>query len=244
VAYGGAGTRQIGDLGALAPTLNTTIAPLGATFSASLYFPDTGQLYHTRTDAPFALGNGLRALALPAYLASLEAHGSGLKNAATVDHLAAGDDATLSAVYSQLGGAAGLGVYLTGIGVTGAQLGATWQASQATTGALMQVYAALAAGQILNATDRTTMLGQTPKGNATSAAPAVAAVSTGTGGSVVAGLAQTATGWTLSVFGIAAPQGGPRIVFAAAFRDATTDGAAAQSLAAFFQALSTQIGQI
>lgn len=239
----GAGSRPIGDLGALAPALNATLAPLGTAFSASLYFPDAGQLYSAHADVPFALGNGFRALLLPAYLASLEAHsGAGLQNKVVVNGVAAGDSTAMAGAYTQLGGAAGLNAYLAGLGVAGAQPGATWQAGLATTTTLTQLYAALAAGQTLSAGDRATVLGQIPRGNASDAAVAVAAVNAGPSGSVVAGLAQTAGGWTLSVFGIAAPQGGPRIIFAVALRDASSAQAAARSLAAFFQTLNAQVG--
>jgi hypothetical protein len=179
---------------------------------------------------------------LSAYLASLEAHSGGLKNGIAVTGVAAGDSSAISGVYTQLGSAAGLSAFLTQIGVTGAQPGATWQVSLATTATLTQLYAALAAGQTLNAADRATVLGQTPKGNPPDAAAAVAAVKAGSSGSVVAGLVQTASGWTLSVFGIAAPQGGPRTIFAVALRDAPSAQAAAQALAGFFQALNAQVG--
>lgn len=241
VSFGG-GSRPIGDLGALSATLNAVIAPLGAAFSASLFYPDVGQLYSIHAATPVALGGGFRALVLSAYLASLEAHSGGLKNGIAVTGVAAGDSSAISGAYTQLGGAAGLSTYLTRIAVTGAQPGATWQASLATTTTLTQLYAALAAGQTLNAADRATVLGQTPKGNPPDAAAAVAAVKAGSSGSVVAGLAQTASGWTLSVFGIAAPQGAPRTIFAIVLRDAPSAQAAAQSLAAFFQALNAQVG--
>jgi hypothetical protein len=242
VSYGG-DSRAIGDLGALSAALSTTITPMGAAFSASLYFPDVGQLYSTRAEMPVALGNGFRALVLPAYLASLESHSSSsLKNGITVNSVAAGDNTAMSGVYTQLGGAAGLSAYLAGIGVTGTQPGATWQTGLATTATLTQLYAVLAAGQTLNAADRATVLSQAPKGNPPDAAAAVEAVMAGSGGSVVAGISQTASGWTLSVFGIAAPPGAPRTIFAVALRDAPSAAGAAQSLAAFFKALNAQVG--
>jgi hypothetical protein len=240
VAYG-TSSGPLGDLGALSPALAAQVAGDGAHFSAAIYFPDISALYQTNAGAPFTLGDGFRAVLLVALLARSESQPQGLPPTLKVVTAALADgDASIGAVVynSDLGGATGVTQYLAGIGVAGIQPAANWQTSQATASSMLQFYSVFAKGEILSSGDRSTALTALTQAKPALAASAITTVPLGSGGVLVAGVAQTPTGWTVNICGIVATPGAPHYVIAVALRDQASQAAAVSALNSFFQKLT------
>lgn len=242
VSYGGQG-KPIGDVGALSLQLVAATAPYGSQFAAALYFPEAGQLYRTRGDQAFALGDGFRSVLLAAVFAWNEGqiqHTGAAVTAATASGVARGDASATSFAYGAVGDKAGVSAFLTKVGVAGIQPAqGNWQGAQATPNALLQFYAAFATKQMLNDADRATVAALL--GHATSPLSANLAtfLSPGNGGFLVTSVSQGASGWTVTVCGVLVPAHGSRVVLAAGVRDEATQSAAEAGLVAFYRQLAT-----
>lgn len=242
VSYGGQG-RQIGDVGALSPQLMAATAPYESQFSAALYFPEVGQLYRSRGDQSFALGDGFRSVLLAAVFAWNEGqiqHTGAAVTAATAAGVARGDASTTSFAYGAVGDKAGTSAFLTKQEIAGIQPAqGNWQGAQATPNALLQFYAALATKQILNDADRATVTALLGHATSPLSAKLMTILSPGNGGFLVIGVSQGASGWTVSVCGMLVPAHGSRVVLAAVMRDQATQSAAEAGLVAFYRQLAT-----
>ncbi len=237
--------RPVGDLGALAPSLRATATQKHIT--AALYFPAAGQLYlSAAADQPFPLGGGVRAVLLAALYANAAAHGQP-SPAATPGSpaalVASGDPAATASVYAQLGDAAGVGAYLTRLGVSRIALAPGQPtAATATPRAVLAFYAALMTTNTFSDADRATVLGLLAQSETTPLAPSSLLGSGGSGGSggtLVTGAASAGSGWTASASGVLVPAQGERVIVAAI---ATADSAAAgrDALAAWY----AQLGRV
>jgi hypothetical protein len=242
VSYGGQG-RPIGDVGALSPQLMATTAPYGSKFAAALYFPESGQLYRSRADQAFALGDGFRSVLLAAVLARNEEPGQHVVTAvtaATAAGIAGANASATSFAYGAVGDKAGISAYLTRAGITGMQPAqGDWQGAQATPNALVEFYTALATKQTLNDSDRATVA--TLLGRVTSplSTQMSAIRSPGNGGFFVVGTSQGAGGWTMSVGAIIVSAHGSRVILAAVARNQPTQSAAEAGLVTFYRELAT-----
>lgn len=241
LSYGGQ-VRPIGDLGALSPQFQATLAPYGSRVAAALYFPEAGQLYRTGGDRPFALGDGFRSVVLATILALNEdprQHIGTAVAASTATQVANGDNSATSFSYGAVGDMAGISAYLAKVGIVGIQPAqGDWRGAQATPNALLQFYTALATGQILNDADRgkvSSLLGHTIS---SVSAQMLAMLSPGNGGFLVIGVAQGAGGWTMSVSGIIVPAQGSRVVLVASVRDQATEADATAGLVAICRQLA------
>ncbi len=241
LSYGGQ-ARPIGDLGALSPQFQATLASYGSQFAAALYFPEAGSLYRTRGDQPFALGDGFRSVVLATTLALHEnpkQHVGTAIAATAAAQVANGDNAATTFAYGAVGDKAGISAYLAQVGIAGIQPAqGDWRGAQATPNALLQFYTALAQGAMLDSADRgtlSTLLGQaaTPVSDQLSVM-----LPPGNGGFLVIGVFQGAGGWAMSVSGIVVPAHGSRVVLAAVVRDQATDSAAVAGLVAFYRQLA------
>lgn len=242
VSYGGQG-RPIGDVGALSPQLMAAIAPYGSKFAAALYFPETGQLYRSRADQAFALGDGFRSVLLAAIFAWNEEPGRRVGTAITATAatgIASDTASAASFAYGAVGDKAGISAYLTKLGIVGIQPAqGNWQGAQATPNALLEFYSALARKQILNDTDRATVA--TLLGHVTSplSTQMSAIRSPGNGGFFVVGVAQGAGGWTMSACALIVPAPNTHVVLAAVMRNQPTQSAAEAGLVAFYRQLTS-----
>ncbi|HEX8033596.1 MAG TPA: hypothetical protein VF510_07100 [Ktedonobacterales bacterium] len=241
VSYGGQG-RPIGDVGALSPQLMATTAPYGSKFAAALYFPESGQLYRSRADQAFALGDGFRSVLLAAIFTWNEEPGRRVGTAVTASTAAgiARDDASAASfAYGAVGDQAGISAYLTRAGIAGIQPAqGDWQGAQATPNALLEFYTALARKQILNDTDRATVAALLGHVTSPLSTQMSAILSPGNGGFFVIGVAQGAGGWTMSVCAIIGLAHGSRMVVAAVVRDQPTQSAAEAGFVAFYRQLA------
>lgn len=242
VSYGGQG-RPIGDVGALSPQLLATTASYGSQFAATIYFPESGQLYRSRGDQSFALGDGFRSVLLVASYAWNEQQNSHLGSAVaatTAARVASGEAAAASFAYTAVGDKAGVSAYLTKVaGIVGIEPAqGDWLGAQATPNALAQFYTALAAKQMLNDTDRATVGTLLGKAASPLSTQMVAILSPGNSGFLVIGVSQGAGGWTMSVCALLAPALGAHVVLAAVVREQPTQSAAEAGLVAFYRQLA------
>jgi hypothetical protein len=237
----GAGGRSIGDLGALSQALAQAAGGYGAAFSAALYFPDSGQLYHLRADQSVALGDGFRAVLLAALYANAEKHHSSPPSTTSGSpgaKVAQGDTASAQAAYTQAGGPQGVSTYLTSLAVTGIQPGpGNWAGAQATASGLLAFYAALDGGTLTSA-DTAALKSTLVSADSSGPAAILGGRPVGKGGVLVVGVAQTGASWTVSASGIIAPAGQPRYIMALAIRNQPSLDAARQALAAFYAHLA------
>lgn len=242
VAYD-SGARPLGDLGALSPALGSSIAGYKSSFAATLYFPDTGQLYRANADQSVTLGDAFRPVLLAASFAAAESRHAAAPatNAQSLAaQVAAGNAAAPATLYEQLGDAPGLIRFLTAAGITGIQPAPLdWAASRGTPDALIQLYTLLATGGLLNSADRASLLALLAHAAAPAAGSLVNAQALGSGFLVTASInSSSAGGAALLASGIVAPGGGPRYIAAVAITGQPTPATAQQALAAFFQRLT------
>ncbi len=219
-----ADTRPIGDLGALSPALAQALS------------------YRLRADVPLALGTGFRALLITAAFAAAEAHHTPPPpSAATtaVGKLAGGDVASGAAIYTQVGGSAGMARFLASAGVTGVQPAAgDWTATQATATALVMFYAALTGGGVLSASDRAAVVALLARADASSVSSVLNGGAVGKDGVLVVSSAHSGDGWTASAGGSIVPAHGPRFLVAVAAQRQPSEAAGRQALATFFTQLN------
>ena len=237
-----ADTRPIGDLGALSPALAQALSVYGAAFAAVIYFPDSGQLYRLRADVPLALGTGFRALLITATFAAAEAHHTpppAVAATTAVGKLAGGDVASGAAIYTQVGGSAGMARFLASAGVSGVQPAAgDWTTTQATATALVTFYAALTGGDILSASNRAAVVALLAGANTSGVSSVLSGGAAGKDGVLVVGSAHSGDGWTASAGGSIVPAHGPRFFVAVAAQRQPSEAAGRQALATFFTQLN------
>lgn len=246
VSYG-TGAHPIGDLGALSPALAAALAPYAKQLVVSLYFPDSGRLYHQQDGQPFALGGGFSAVLLTASFAAAESHhqpAPATGTTSTAAKVAGADAPSGAALYTQLGGAASITSYLTGIGVSGIAPAANdWSATQATPAALVRFYDALADRGILSAGDRDTVVSLLALGNGPAAAQLLDPKSLVAGSALVVGAVQSGGAWTVSAAGIVNPAHGPRYIVAVAATGQPSQAAGQQALSLFYGRLAALLAQ-
>ncbi|HEY7342656.1 MAG TPA: hypothetical protein VH591_17405 [Ktedonobacterales bacterium] len=240
ISYGATGAI-LGDLGALAPSLRQAVAPAGKQFAAMVYIPSQNRLYtQGAPDGFFALGTGLRPMQLSALYSGAEAQNKAvsLTDALALSH---GDATVTPRIYQQLGGAAGLSLYLSSKSVQGIQTAPTWAACHATPRALIDFYTQLA-GDLLQAKDRSAVYSVLALADAPTTTNLVAPWARAAGNLLVVGIAPTDATFTVSVAGVLNPAKGPQvIVMAVATAQSSTD-AAFQAMKAFYTPLTTLFG--
>ncbi len=241
ISYGATGAI-LGDLGALAPSLRQEVAPAGKQFAAMVYIPSQNRLYtQGAPDGFFALGTGLRAMQLSALYAGAEAQNKAvnLTDALALSH---GDATVTPRIYQQLGGAAGLSLYLSSKSVQGIQTAPTWTACNATPRALIDFYTQLA-GDLLQAKDRSAVYSVLALADAPTTANLVAPWARAAGNLLVVGIAPTDNTFTVSVAGVLTPAKGPQVVVMAVATAQSSTDAAFQAMKAFYMPLTTLFGE-
>src|SRR6185437_10073767 len=213
ISYGATGAI-LGDLGALAPSLRQVVAPAGKQFAAMIYIPSQNRLYiQGAPDGFFALGTGLRAMQLSALYSGAETQNKSvnLTDALALSH---GDATVTPRIYQQLGGAAGLSLYLNSKSVQGIQTAPTWLACQATPRAMIDFYTQLA-GDLLQVKDRSAVYSVLALADAPTTTNLVAPWARAAGNLLVVGSARTDSTFTVSVAGVLNPAKGPQVVVVA-----------------------------
>lgn len=237
VAYGHTGAI-LGDLGALAPSLRQAIAPHAKQFAAAVYIPSQNRLYNAGSlDGAYALGTGFRPMLLSALFAGAESSGKpvSLTDALALSH---GDANGTVRIYQQLGGAAGLSLYLSSRSISGFQPGPIWTACHATPRAAIDFYTQLA-GDLLQSKDRASAISILALADAPPTTNLVAPWA-GTAGNLLAvGIAPTNNTFTVSVAGMLNPPGGPQIIVVAVATNQPSTDAALQVMKSFYTPLTT-----
>jgi hypothetical protein len=240
ISYGATGAI-LGDLGALAPSLRQAVAPAGKQFAAMVYIPSQNRLY--TQGAPngfFALGTGLRPMLLSALYSGAEAQNKAvnLTDALSLSH---GDATVTPRIYQQLGGAAGLSLYLNSKSVQGIQTAPTWMACHATPRAMIDFYTQLA-GDLLQAKDRSAVYSVLALADASTTSNLVAPWARAAGNLLVVGVAPTDATFTVSMAGVLNPAQGPQVIVVAVATAQTSTDAAFQAMKAFYSPLTTVFG--
>jgi hypothetical protein len=236
----GASGLAEGDAGALSPALAATLAPLEPHIALAVYYPAVRQLYLADASRSYPLGSGARTLLLAALLA--QSTGSNQPSADIERRLAAGDAATASSVYSQIGGSVGLAGFLAQMGLTGATPGAAgWTQIQATPSALDQFYKMLAdltPSPNLGALDYAgrahvlNLVASDPDGLALAALGGTSA--SGVHITLVVGAAQEPDGWTVNAAGVLTASSGLTYIAAVCLRAQPTRASGEQALHSVF----------
>lgn len=236
ISYGATGAI-LGDLGALAPSLRQAVAPAGKQFAAMVYIPSQNRLYtQGAPDGFFALGTGLRPMLLSALYSGAEAQNKAinLTDALALSH---GDATVTPRIYQQLGGAAGLSLYLSSKSVQGIQTAPTWAACHATPRGLIDFYSQLA-GDLLQTKDRSAVYSVLALADAPTTANLVTPWARAAGNLLVVGIAPTNGTFTVSVAGILNPAKGPQVIVMAVATAQTSTDAAFQAMKAFYTPLT------
>lgn len=241
VAYD-SGARPLGDLGALSPALGSAISDYQHSFTAALYFPDSGQLYRANADQSITLGDAFRPILLVASFAAAESqHKTAPATSASslAGQVAAGSPVAAATLYEQLGDAPGVTRFLTSAGISGIQpVPLVWAAARGTSNALLQFYTLLATGGLLNGADRGAVLSLLAHSNAQAASTLLGGEAPGGSMLIVASNdGGGAGGASLIASGIVTPGSGPRYVIVATIAGQTDQAAAQRVLATFFQRL-------
>ena len=240
ISYGATGAI-LGDLGALTPSLRQAVAPAGKQFAAMVYIPSQNRLYtQGAPDAFFALGTGLRPMTLSALYSGAEAQSKAvnLTDALALSH---GDATVTPRIYQQLGGAAGLSLYLNSKSVQGIQTAPTWLACQATPRAMIDFYTQLA-GDLLQVKDRSAVYSVLALADAPTTTNLVAPWARAAGNLLVVGIAPTDNTFTVSVAGVLNPAKGPQVVVVAVATAQSSTDAALQAMKTFYTPLTTLFG--
>jgi hypothetical protein len=240
ISYGSTGAI-LGDLGALAPSLRQAVVPAGKQFAAMVYIPSQNRLYSQGApDDFFALGTGLRPIMLSALYSGAEAQNKAvsLTDALALSH---GDATVTPRTYQQLGGAAGLSLYLSSKSVQGIQTAPTWMACHATPRAMIDFYTQLA-GDLLQPKDHSAVYSVLALADAPTTTNLVAPWARAAGNLLVAGIAPTDNTFTVSVAGVLNPAKGPQVIVVAVATAQTSTDAALQAMKAFYTPLTTMFG--
>jgi hypothetical protein len=247
-ALSAVGTQGVatGDTSALSASLAAALAPYGQRAGIVAFYPEARQIYASNADVVFPLGDGVRGVLEADLLSSPLAASPALAGQPlprVTQAIAAGDPATLSLAYAQLGGNGPVASFLDALGVNGCTFGPlSWSAASATPRALAQFYAALA-----GLTPPDAALGDGARAQALAAlapSPETSALA-GFGTPLpqkasvllVLGSAQADDGWSMNAAGVLSAPSGLRYVAGLAVRGQPSP-AAAQAL------LGTLLGQL
>ncbi|MGH2514232.1 MAG: hypothetical protein ACRDHP_01115 [Ktedonobacterales bacterium] len=237
--------QALGDLGALAPALGSSVAAYQGRFAAALYFPDSGQLYRANADTSVTLGDAFRPILLAAAFAAAEGqHSAAPATGASslVAQVATGSAVAPATLYEQLGDAHGLLGFLAAAGITGIQPAPLdWAAARGTPNALLQFYALLATGSLLTNADRASLLALLAHAITSSANSPLNAQALGSGFLLAASGGSSGSA-TLLASGIIASSGGPRYVAVVALTGQASPAAAQAAVTAFFERLTAVLG--
>lgn len=228
----------LGDLGALAPSLRHAISPYGKQFYAVVYIPSQNRLYNAGApDDAFALGTGFRPMLVSALYSGAEAHNQSisLTDALSLSH---GDANATLRIYQQLGGAAGLSLFLSSHNISGFQTSPTWTAVHATPRAMTDFYTQFA-GNLLQPKNRTSASSILSLADAPTTTDMVASWARSAGNLLVVGTAPTDTTYTVSVAGILNPPKGPQLIVVAVATGQSSTDAGLQAMKAFYTQLTT-----
>jgi hypothetical protein len=232
----------VGDAGALSPALAAALTPLEPDIALAVYYPAAQQLYLADAYRAYPLGNGARTLLLAALLA--QATGSDQVSEDTERQLAAGDPATASAAYAQIGGSAGLKTFAARLGLTIPDA-ADWTQTQATPRALVQFYAMLAGASpapdlgALDSSGRSHVLALVADDPEAATIAALDTSATGAHVALVVGALQQTDGWTANAAGVLTAPNGLTYVAAVCVRAQMDQAQAERALRVVFSQLAT-----